>query len=182
MNAMPTIKPKGKKFKKTVTLPSMPTSWDAGATGAANRDRLREEAATEFDPATGKETPNPNGVRRNRRETWVDRYARKGKLSKAQQAAAANLYAAWAGLPNRDPLAAMSDKVDGRGDVDLLASTIDKRRAFYRMWRQIPLGSRPYVQHVVLDDLSIRSMNGCANGVAESRYMERLQEGLDAIS
>ncbi len=172
---------KHKRRKKGVTLSTMPTSWDGGATGPANRDRLREEPATEFDPHTGKETPNPNGIRRNRRETWVDRYARKGKLTKEQQAAAANLYAAWAGLPNRDPLAALSDKVDGKGDVDPLVSTIDKRRAFYRMWRMIPLGSRPYVRHVVLDDLSIRSMNGCANGIAEARYMERLQEGLNAI-
>lgn len=180
MNAQAPIKQK--RRKKGVTLSTMPTSWDAGAMGPANRDRLREEAATEFDPQTGKETPNPNGIKRNRRETWVDRYARKGKLSKAQAAAAANLYAAWAGLPNRDPLAALSDKVDGRGDVDPLASTIDKRRAFYRMWRMIPAGSRPHVQHVVLDDMAIRSMNGCVNGVAEARYMERLCEGLDAIS
>lgn len=175
------IKLKGKRGKKAVTLSTMPTSWDAGAMGPANRERLIEEAATEFDPRTGKETPNPNGIKRNRRETWVDRYARKGKLSKEQQVAAANLYAAWAGMPNKDPLAAFLPKVDGKGDDDPLAHTIDKRREFYRMWRRIPIGSRPYVQHVVLDDLSIRSMNGCVNGVAESRYMERLQEGLNAI-
>ncbi len=180
MNAQAPIKQK--RRKKGVSLSTMPTSWDGGAMGQANRDRLREEPATEFDPQTGKETPNPNGIKRNRRETWVDRYARKGKLSKAQAAAAANLYAAWAGLPNRDPLAALSDKVDGRGDVDLLASTIDKRRAFYRMWRDVPDKAKPFVQHVVLDDLSIRSMNGCRDGHTELRYMARLQEGLDAIS
>jgi len=171
------MKPK----RKAVTVSAMPTSWDAGATGPANRDRLREEPATEFDPETGRETPNPNGIKRNRRETWVNRYGRKGKLSKDQQAAAANLYAAWAGMPNRDPLAALSDRVDGRGDVDMLARTIDKRREFYRMWRQIPDKSRPFVRHVVLEDLAIRSMNGCRDGHTEARYMELLREGLDAI-
>lgn len=172
---------KRRKPQKAVTVSAMPTTWDTGADGPANRDRLREEPATDFDPETGKETPNPNGIKRHRRETWVDRYARKGKLTKQQAAAAANLYAAWAGMPNRDPLAALSDKVDGKGDVDPLASTIDKRRAFYRMWRQIPAKARPFVRHVVLDDLSIRSMNGCADGHAEARYMARLCEGLDAI-
>jgi hypothetical protein len=181
MNAMANVKPKGKKSKKPVTLSAMPTSWDGGATGVANRDRLREEPATEFDPSTGKETPNPNGVRRNSRETWIDKYARKGKLTKQQQAAASNLYAAWAGMPNKDPLAAFLAKVDGKGSDDPLASTIDKRRAFYIMWRQIPIGSRPFIRHVVIEDMSIRSMNGCRDGHTETRYMERLCAGLDAI-
>lgn len=175
------IKQKAKRGKKAVTLSTMPTSWDAGASGPANRERLIEEAATEFDPRTGKETPNPNGIKRNRRETWIDRYARKGKLSKEQQAAAANLYAAWAGMPNKDPLAAFLAKVDGKCDDDPLASAIDKRRTFYVMWRRIPIGTRPFVRHVVLDDLSIRSMNGCRDGHTETRYMERLKAGLDAI-
>lgn len=168
--------------RKKPTTPAMPTSWDGGATGPANRDRLREEPATEFDPQTGKETENPNNVRRFRRETWVAKYTRKGKLTKAQAAAAEALFYAASGFPNRDPLAAIVCKVDGKSDDDPLVSKVDRRRAFYRMWKLVPERCKPFVEHVVLNDLSIRSMNGCINGQAEARYMERLREGLDAIS
>lgn len=179
MNAQAPIKQK--RRKKQPYSPAMPTEWDRGAMGQANRMGLVEEAATEFDPETGKESPNPNGVKRHRRETWVDRYARKGKLTRTQQAVALNLYAAWAGYPNRDPLAAIILKVDGRGDDDPLASTVDKRRLFYRMWRKVPMAARPFIEHVVLNDKAIRSMAGCRDGHTEARYMARLCEGLDAI-
>lgn len=175
-----TSKPKAKR--KQPSTPAAPTSWDEGAQGPANRLRLVHEAATDFDPQTGKDTPNPNGIKRFRREAWVDRYHRKGKLTQAQAAAASHLYAAYVGLPNRDPLAAISDRVDGRSDDDPLAQTIDKRKAFYQLWRKVPEKARPFVEHVVLNDLPIRSMNGCINGHSESRYMTRLCEGLDAIS
>ena len=160
--------------------PSNPTAWDAGACGKANMDRLREEPATDYDPTTGRDAPNPNGVKRKRRETWVDRYARKGKLSKDQQAAAQNLYAAWAGHPARDPLAAIIAKVDGKGNGDPMAAYVDQRRAFYAMWAKVPQSARPYIEHVVLNDLSIRTMNGC-NGRSEPAYMQRLCAGLNAI-
>lgn len=170
-----------KRRKKPVTVPAMPTSWDAGAEGPANRDRLRKEPATEFDPATGKETANPNGIERYRRETWVAKYARKGKLTKQQAAAAEALFYAASGFPNRDPLAAIVCRVDGKSDDDPLVSKVDRRRAFYRLWKQIPDRCKPFVEHVVINDLSIRSMNGCINGQAEERYMRRLCQGLDAI-
>ena len=179
MNAQTPIR---KRRKKAVTLSTMPTSWDGGATGPANRDRLREEPATEFDPQTGKETENPNNIRRFRRETWVAKCTRKGKLTKAQAAAAEALFYAASGFPNRDPLAAIVCKVDGKSDDDPLVSKVDRRRAFYRMWKQVPDRCKPFVEHVVINDLSIRTMNGCINGQAEARYMERLCEGLDAIS
>lgn len=171
---------KGTKWDKQPVTPANPTSWDKGACGKANLDRLRPEPATDLDPETGKEQPNPNGIKRNRRECWIDRYARKGKLTKAQQSAALRLYAAWAGHPARDPLAALSAKVDGRGCDDPMAIKVDQRREFYAMWAKVPRQARPYVEHVVLNDLSIRSMNGCT-GRGEPIYMKRLCDGLDAI-
>ncbi len=171
---------KGTKWDREPALPSSPTTWDQGATGPANRDRLRKEPATDYDPTTGRDTPNPNGIKRVRRETWVARYLRKGKLTTAQAAAAENLYAAYAGHPARDPLAAMSAKVDGKGDGDPQVSAIDRKRQFFTMWGKVPPAAKPFVEHVVLNDLSIRSMNGCS-GSSEPRYMERLRMGLDAI-
>ena len=171
-----------RKPRKPSIPPSMPSTWDSGADGPANRVNLKPEAATDLDPATGKDTPNPNGVRRFRRETFIDKYASAGKLTQAQAAAASHLYAAWVGLPNRDPIAAISDRVDGRGDDDPLVSTIDKRAEFYRMWRKVPQHLRVYLDHVVLQDRSIRTMNGCSGGDSEARYMQRLCAGLDAIA
>jgi len=172
---------KGTKWSKAPNNPTSPTSWDAGASGPANQDRLRMEPATDFDPETGREQPNPNGVKRHRRETWVDKYARKGKLTPAQQAAAQNLYAAWAGYPSKDPIAALSGKVDSSGN-DPMVKMIDGKRAFFAMWAQVPDGSKPFLRHVVIEDLSIRSIAGCKGSRAEERYMMRLREGLDAIS
>lgn len=172
---------KGTKWDKAPVTVANPTGWDMGATGKANCDRLRAEPATDYDPETGKDQPNPNGIKRNRRETWVDRYARKGKLNEAQQATALNLYAAWAGFPNKDALAAILAHVDGKGCGDPLATMIDQRREFYALWKRIPDACKPFVRHVVINDLSIRSMNGCS-GRAEPIYMQRLCAGLDAIS
>lgn len=172
---------KQSKRKKPQSAAS-PTQWDRGADGPANRDRLMEEPATEFDAATGKETPNPNGIRRMRREMWVDKYARKGKLTKEQLAAAANLYFAWAGLPHRDPLAALRDKVDFTNCDDPLAKQFDRRRWFFSLWDNIPDNCKPVIEHVVLNDKSLRSIAGCASARAEARHLERLQRGLDAIS
>jgi hypothetical protein len=166
--------------KQAVTLP--PTTWDMGAAGEANRDRLHQEPATEIDPATGKDQPNPNGVRRMRRQPWVETYARQGKLTKAQQTAAENLYAAYAGHPARDPLAAIGDTVDGERYTDPQSATVDARRRFYAMWQRVPRASRAVLEHVVLDDRPIRSMAGCYNGLREDRYIERLRAGLDAIA
>jgi hypothetical protein len=184
---MPKAKRRGKlklgtrrygKPASSVTL--RPTTWDMGATGPANRERLQQEPATEFDPETGKEQPNPNGVSRVRRQSWVEIYARQGKLTKAQQSAAQNLYAAWAGHPVRDPLAAIGETVDRERYTDPQSATVDARRWFYAMWQRVPLGSRPVLEHVVLDDRPIRAMAGC-HGSSEGRYMERLRDGLDAI-
>jgi hypothetical protein len=161
-----------------VTLP--PTTWDMGATGPANRERLHEEPATEIDPETGKDQPNPNGVRRARRHSWPEIYAKQRKLTPAQAAAAANLYAAWAGHPARDPLAAIGETVDRERYTDPQSATVDARRRFYAMWQIVPRASRPVLEHVVLEDRPIRSMVGC-HGSSEGRYMERLREGLDAI-
>lgn len=175
----------GKTFRpktaKAVSVAKMPTEWDKGAMGPANRVGLVQEAATDFDVNTGKDAPNPNGVRRHRRVIWIDHYEQKGKLTRAQCAMGHILYAAYHGSPNRDPLAAMGDRVDGGGAGDAQVSAIDRKRELYRMKARIPQGAWPFVEHVVIMDRPIRAMAGCADGHAESRYMARLCNGLDAI-
>lgn len=170
------------KAKPVSAVSVAPSPWDQGAGGPANRHRLVEEDATEIDPETGKQKPNPNGVKRMRRETWVEIYWRRGKLTKQQAAIAAILHAAYAGNAARDPLAALGLNVDGVKCDDPNVNRMDAKRAFFAMWKRVPLRCRPVIEHVVLYDRPLRSMAGCGRGARELVHMQRLQEGLDTIS
>ena len=173
-----TVKPAPPKIVASAS-PSEPKAgqrWDKGASGPANQDGLREEPATDIDPETGKETPNPNNVRRRRRDDWVIRYFRGGKLNAAQAAAAAKLRMASEGRRERDPLAAIGD-VRHTGDDDPLARYVDNRRLFRELWARIPQSSRPVVERVVLQDQPIWR----TGPATRERHMQRLRDGLDAI-
>lgn len=162
---------------KHVSLKAAPTSWDAGASGIANRAGLREEAATDFDPMRNRDAPNPNGIRRWRRQTWVTAYRNQGHIS-AQQAAAADRLAFSAfGAGERDPLAGLGDVVVP-ASRDRHAARIDAKRAFFAMWASVPQLSRVVVERVVLDDQPIPG----GNVAQRERHMQRLRAGLDAIA
>ncbi|MFE3839397.1 hypothetical protein [Pseudogemmobacter sonorensis] len=162
---------------KPVTLPGTPSQWDRGADGPANMDRLRTEPATDIDPETGRETPNPNGVLRQRRHSWVRIYGEKGGLTPEQVAAAERLLMAAEGMRERDPLAALSG-VRSRGDFDPQAARVDARRYFREQWAKLPTACRPVVQRVVLNDLPIWH----GNPSTRERHMQRLRNGLSAIA
>ena len=164
-------------IKRQATPVSLaPSPWDMGAAGKANQERLTTEPATDFDPETGRETPNPNGVRRRRRESWVRIYGHRN-LSEAQVAAAEKLRMAAEGMRERDPLAAIGEVRTAGGDPQV--AYVDARRYFRQLWAAIPLASRPVVERVVLDDLPIWS--GCGRA-AWGRHMQRLSDGLCAIA
>ena len=98
---MSMTKKRNRKAKPSaVTLPV--TGWDIGAAGPANQIGLREEAATDIDPETGRETPNQNGIRRRRRDSWVERYFAANKLTQAQASAAIRLSMAAEGMRERE--------------------------------------------------------------------------------
>ncbi|MFN3646251.1 MAG: hypothetical protein ACK4S2_07015 [Gemmobacter sp.] len=160
---------------RPVSLPATPTSWDKGADGPANQDRLIDEPAAEFDPRTGRETPNPNGVRRRRRLPWVRVYHVQGRLSAQQLAAAERLRMAAEGMRERDPLAAL--RIDRTGHADPEAARVDARAWFRRLWAAVPPASRAVVERVAIDDQPIWH----GNTAQRERYMQRLREGLDAI-
>lgn len=153
--------------------------WDQGATGPANRDRLHEEPATDIDPETGRETANPNGIRRQRRQSWVAIYAAKGQITAQQHAAAEMLRNAADGLRDRDPLAALAGEVRTAPDAcDAAAARIDARRFYHKLRDSIPPASRPVIERVVVDDLPIWH----GNPDQRERHMHRLRDGLDAIA
>lgn len=167
-----------RKAKAEPKITLAPSPWDEGAMGPANRHRLRQEPATEIDPETGKETPNPNNVKRMRRQSWVMIYERAGHLDKRQVAAAEKLRMAADGLRDRDPLMALNE-VRGSGYSDPQAARIDARRFFHQLWADIPQASKPVLERVVIEDKAIWSGGGIA---ARDRHIKRLCEGLDAIA
>ena len=169
--------PLGRGKVKPVSLAPMPSGWDEGAKGPANQDGLRTEPATDFDPETGKETPNPNGVMRRRRDDWIARYYRAGHLTKEQAAAGAKLRMAAEGMRERDTLEAL--RVDRRsGGSDPEAARVDARRYFRELWARVPRASRPVVERVVIDDLPIWH----GNPSQRERHLERLRSGLGSSS
>ena len=165
-----------KKRRRAITLPGMPTAWDRGADGPANQHGLRTEDATDIDPETGRETPNPNGVKRRRRAPMILLYAKAGGLERAHIAAAEKLRMAADGMRERDPLAALA-VTRARGNHDPEAARVDARRYFREIWANIPAASRPVVERVVLDDLPIWH----GNAAMRERHIQRLRDGLDAI-
>ncbi len=175
---------KRRKRKARISLPptniggictAMPTAWDGGASGPANQIGLRVESATDIDPESGKETPNPNGIKRRRRDDWITRYFRSGHISAKQAADAVKLRMASEGMRERDPLAALSGVAGGRCDIE--AARVDARKYFRQLWAMVPASSRPVVERVILDDQPIWHGN---QGMRD-RHFARLVAGLDAI-
>ncbi|MGP3725916.1 hypothetical protein [Cereibacter sphaeroides] len=171
---------KGRKAMKAKLVSLKLAPWDLGPLTPAQIAGKRIEEAAEVDPKTGKKS-NPNRVIRTRRETWIGRYHRQGKLSVEQANIAAELFEAASGMPARDPLAAIV-RVDVSGDQDPQVAQVDRRRKFFRMWELVPTFARPVIQHVVLDDQSLRGMPGRVDSRSEARQLDRLQRGLDALS
>ena len=161
--------------KQRVTVYAAPTSWDGGASGPANRERLRDEPATEFDPTTGRTTANPNGIRRFRRVSLILTYAAAQHLTREHVIAAERLVFAAFGQSERDPLAPIVDRQHGNCPI---AASIDARREYAAMWRLIPPESRPVVERVALQDRPIRD----GNSVFRARQMQLLRQGLDALT
>jgi hypothetical protein len=153
------------------------TPWDFGASGPANQDGLIIEPRGDLDPETGRVT-NPNTRLGARRETWVDRYLRVGKLTVAQASMARWLRDAAEGRGSQDPLQAL--RIDRQaGGSDPAAAAFDARRAFHRMWALLPAWARPVIERVVLEDRPLRSL--CQSGQQEARHLDRLQRGLDEL-
>ena len=153
-----------------------PVPWDTGADGPANREGLVQEPATEIDPETGKETPNPNRVTRMRRRDWIDTYLHQGRITVGQAEIARELRAAFEGARNADPLAAMQIQIDKDSRApDPQAAAYDARRKFHRMWPLVPAISRPAIEAVVIEGRPITSF---ARGRAVERHMQRLTQGL----
>jgi len=153
--------------------------WDVGPLTRNQLSGKVVDVVIPLDPKTGKRV-HAEKVVRTRREAWIDRYHRKGKLTVQQFNIAAELFEASQGFPSRDVLAAL--RIDRpMGDHDPLAAAVDRRRKFFAMAGSVPPYARAIIAHVVLQDQSVRSIAGCLKGQQEARHLDRLQRGLDAL-
>lgn len=176
------IRRKPKELAKqgpTMLITVRPFPWDLGPKTALQVENKVVEEVTHLTDA-GK-LVNPNEVIRTRREPWILTYGRKGKLSKAQTIVAVELLDASLGLVQQDPLIALRLERGGFGR-DVEAERVDARRKFRKMWALIPAFARPVIEHVVINNCSLRSMPGCSCGASEARHLVRLQKGLQALS
>ena len=169
---------KRRKTSSPVTVAAVP--WDQGAAGPANQIGLVNQERGDVDLATGRRI-NPNRVFGKVRMPMCMRYERQGRLTEAHVATAQRIYAAWAGYPSKDPIAAIGERVDGGGDCDPNVTGIDKRREFYVLKAMIPARCWPVIEHVVLNDLAIRSMCGGSNPEIFAAHLARLVAGLEAV-
>lgn len=165
----------------TTKITVKPYPWDLGPKTAAQIEGKVVEEVTHLVIVDGKpKQVNPNEVIRTRRENWINRYHRQGKLSDQQFAVALELLDASLGLATQDPLAAL--RIDGgRSGSDPEAERVDRRRKFREMWAMIPQFARPVIEHVVVDNGSLRGMPHCSCGAEEARHLDRLQRGLDRL-
>lgn len=169
---------KRKAGAKTATVAASP--WDQGASGPANQHGLTTEERGIVDLATGRRI-NPNRVFGKRRMPIVERMQRQGRLTTSHVAAAQRLYAAYAGHPDKDPLARISDRVDGGGCDDANVAMLDRKREFFHLKALVPPTCWPVVEHVVLEDRPIREMVGCTNPEGFAAQLARLAQGLEAV-
>jgi len=144
--------------KSTVSLAAMPTAWDLGATGPANRAGMTLEERGDINPATGKRE-NPNNVHGVRRidniEVWHNCFVG-GKSNRAwittEQYNAAIAYRdafeATLRAPGTDyarPIVDSSPKPDHAVTIQM-----DRIAAYERAARAITPADQPILWHCVI--------------------------------
>lgn len=176
--------------KDRVSL-TMPTGWDLGAAGPANRTGLILEERGELDPETGK-TINPNGVKGARRidnlEIWHNSFL-SGKRNRAwittEQYNTAVLIRAACENTERAPGTDYSrPRVDSSPKPDhAVTIQIDRISAMHRVMARICREDEPLILHCVRDGHSPSTYRRLGRLVyAGERYnlgMPALRDALD---
>lgn len=177
---------KAKRRKKQPHSPAMPTTWDQGAMGHANRLGLVEEAAVSIDATTGKPEPNPNGVKRMRRVDMLERYHRLGIISTRGWNAAEALRDAFEatmktpGWPDNDRVQS-SPKPDQAVEI-----MVDRISRFHSINRLVPPEDVPII------DACVFHMNAPGSAVingsrpyrhaGHERGVQHLRSALDRLA
>lgn len=138
-----------RKRKKQPAAPAMPTSWDMGATGPANRIGLVIEDRGDVDPTTGKRA-NPNGVKGARRVDMLEVWHRKGEITTAGFNAAERLRNAMEATM-RTPGWQDNDRVQSSPKPDhAVTIQIDRISSFHAVAKHISPADQPIIYHCVI--------------------------------
>lgn len=164
--------------KRPVKLPAMPTSWDQGAMGQANRIGLVAEPATDIDAATGKSTPNPNGVKRMRRVDLLEHWLKKGDISAKGYNAAVKLRDAFEATKKVPTVDLGQERVDSSPKPDHAVTIhIDRLSRFHAYSRHVSAADRQIIDACVLNGSSPRTLRQYRN----DNYAKGLSHLHDAL-
>lgn len=170
------------KPKRKPAAPAAPP-WDHGATGPANRHGLVEEPATEIDPETGKDRPNPNRVTRVRRILALEDYAARGVITRRQLSIGLELHAASLGAPERDSLAAIGEIAPDRSPGLSIVQMMDARRKYWAMrdcLRRLLPEAWPAVEAVCVENTPVGARHAKRRDRDEAMHLLRV--GLDMLA
>src|SRR5574343_771695 len=148
MNAQAPIKQR--KGRKKPHTPAMPTEWDRGADGQANRVGLVEEPAVDIDPKTGKPESNPNNVKRMRRVDMLELYHKRGIITARQWNAAEKLRSVFEATM-QSPGWSDNDRVQSSPKPDhAVAIQIARIPRFHAIAKLVPERDMPIIDACVL--------------------------------
>lgn len=170
------LKARGGRKRKARPVSITPQPWEAGPAMAANLV-IEPVGELRIDLDHGKHKfVGQQGLKRARRQAWIEIYHAKGMLTDRQYAIADALAKAAAGQTSTDPIAALRIDVSGGGDPQ--AARIDTRRSYFRMMRMIPEDCRPVIERVVIEDRALPSTGGSVTAA----YLKKLCSALNALA
>lgn len=160
---------------------AMPTSWDMGASGKANRQGLTIEEVGQMDTATG-EVINPNGVMRARRVDMLEVWHRRGTITTAGFTAAERLRDAFEGT-QRSPGMAQSERVQSSPKPDhAVTIQIDRMSRFVAESAHVAPDDRAIIEACVLDGASPQRIRKYRGGRGLMAGLEHLRNALDHVA
>lgn len=171
---------RGKKKPVTLAGPrgSKVSLRELGLVTSASRSGAIIEDVFHIDEDTGNRIKDPNGTKRARRMPVIERYHRRGLISDRQLTAAERLLMAWENTQRGQGNDYSKTKVDTSARPDVAVVRQMTNSQWYYWVKNGVTVFRPYVLHVVEDNLFLNSMPGYRDVV----YMERLRKGLDALA
>lgn len=174
---------RGKRKAPPITL--MPTAWDKGADGPANRLNLVEEERGEINAATGKRE-NPNGVRGVRRVDMLEVWHSQGTITTAGFNIAVKLRDAFEAT-QRSPGWPDNDRVQSSPKPDhAVTIQIDRISAFHRIHRHVIAEDSPIISHCVIMGATPASLRIDGKrpyyGEGYKRGLQHLSDALERLS
>lgn len=179
------IRRKKRSKKAVVTVSAMPTTWDMGATGPANRVGLVVEERGEVDPETGAMS-NPNGIKGARRVDMLEVWHRKKIITTEGLNAAERLRNAMEATM-RSPGWPDNDRVQSSPKPDhAVTIQIDRISAFHAIAKHIEPQDQPIIYHCVINGgipATLR-VDGVRpyHGRAYDEGLQHLSDALDRLS